>query len=53
MSGYIEGTDRGQMTLFPDQLEDWIGRTTRSAWLIFSWTRSIWQSWALVVRLRR
>ena len=25
MSGYIEGTDRGQMTLFPDRLEDWIG----------------------------
>jgi transposase len=24
MSGYIEGTDRGQMTLFPDRLEDWI-----------------------------
>jgi transposase len=25
MSGYIEGTDRGQVTLFPDRLEDWIG----------------------------
>ena len=25
MSGYIEGTDREQMTLFPDRLEDWIG----------------------------
>ena len=25
MSGYIEGTDRGQMTLLPDRLEDWIG----------------------------
>ena len=25
MSGYIEGTDRGQMTLFPDRLEDWVG----------------------------
>ncbi len=25
MSGYIEGTDRGQSTLFPDRLEDWIG----------------------------
>ena len=25
MLGYIEGTDRGQMTLFPDRLEDWIG----------------------------
>ena len=25
MSGYIEGTDRGQTTLFPEQLEDWIG----------------------------
>ena len=24
MSGYIEGTDRSQATLFPDQLEDWI-----------------------------
>ena len=24
MSGYIEGTDRGQSTLFPDRLEDWI-----------------------------
>jgi len=25
MSGYIEGTDRGQTTLFPDRLEDWVG----------------------------
>ncbi len=25
MSGFIEGTDRGQTTLFPDRLEDWIG----------------------------
>ena len=25
MSGFIEGLDRGQMTLFPDRLEDWIG----------------------------
>lgn len=24
MSGYLEGTDRGQTTLFPDRLEDWI-----------------------------
>jgi hypothetical protein len=24
MSGYIEGTDRDQTTLFPDRLEDWI-----------------------------
>ncbi len=25
MSGYIEGTDRGQSTLFPDRLDDWVG----------------------------
>ncbi len=25
MSGYIEGVDRNQVTLFPDRLEDWIG----------------------------
>ena len=25
MSGYIEGTDRSQVTLFPDRLEDWVG----------------------------
>ena len=24
MSGYIEGAERGQATLFPDRLEDWI-----------------------------
>ena len=24
MSGYIEGVERGQVTLFPDRLEDWI-----------------------------
>lgn len=24
MSGYMEGTDRGQTALFPDRLEDWI-----------------------------
>ena len=25
MSGYIEGIEREQVTLFPDRLEDWIG----------------------------
>jgi len=25
MSGYIEGIERGQATLFPDRLEDWVG----------------------------
>jgi transposase len=25
MARYIEGSDRGQVTLFPDRLEDWIG----------------------------
>ena len=25
MSGYIEGADREQATLFPERLEDWIG----------------------------
>ncbi len=25
MSGFIEGTARGQTALFPDRLEDWIG----------------------------
>lgn len=25
MAGFIEGVDRGQMVLFPDRLEDWIG----------------------------
>ena len=25
MSGYIEGADREQDTLFPERLEDWIG----------------------------
>ncbi|MBZ0162848.1 MAG: IS1182 family transposase [Notoacmeibacter sp.] len=25
MSGYIKGVDRGQITLFPERLEDWIG----------------------------
>ncbi|WP_371038791.1 hypothetical protein [Rhodosalinus sp. FB01] len=25
MSGYIEGTDRGQSTLFPERLDDWVG----------------------------
>jgi len=25
MSGYIEGVERGQATLFPERLEDWIG----------------------------
>ena len=25
MSGYIEGVDRDQVTLFPERLEDWIG----------------------------
>ena len=25
MAGFIEGIDRGQSTLFPERLEDWIG----------------------------
>jgi hypothetical protein len=25
MKRFIEGTDRGQSTLFPEYLEDWIG----------------------------
>jgi len=25
MSGYIEGVDRDQETIFPERLEDWIG----------------------------
>ena len=25
MGRFIEGVDRGQVTLFPDRLEDWIG----------------------------
>jgi hypothetical protein len=29
MSGFIEGTDGGQMTLFPDRLEDWISSAVR------------------------
>ncbi|GAA4219086.1 hypothetical protein GGQ68_003677 [Sagittula marina] len=24
MSGYIEGADRDQVSLFPDRMEDWI-----------------------------
>lgn len=26
MSGFIEGIDRKQTTLFPDRVEDWIGQ---------------------------
>lgn len=29
MAGYIEVTDRGQVTLFPDRLQDWIGEDIR------------------------
>ncbi len=25
MKRFVEGVDRGQVTLFPDRLEDWIG----------------------------
>jgi len=25
MKRFVEGVDRGQSTLFPDRLEDWIG----------------------------
>ena len=25
MAGFIEGVDRGQSTLFPERLEDWVG----------------------------
>lgn len=53
MLDYIEGTDRGQMTLFPDRLEAGSARIFQSASLIFLWSRSILQDWAMVVCLRR
>jgi hypothetical protein len=28
MRRFVEGTDRGQSTLFPECLEDWIGEDT-------------------------
>jgi hypothetical protein len=29
MKRFVEGADRGQSTLFPECLEDWIGEDTR------------------------
>ncbi len=29
MKRFVEGVDRGQSTLFPDRLEDWIGDDNR------------------------
>jgi transposase len=33
MKRFVEGTDRGQSTLFPECLEDWIGENN-SVWVI-------------------
>jgi hypothetical protein len=52
VSGYFEGTDRGQTTLFLYRLEGWVDRDNPSAWSTFSCTRSFFQSLVLVVRLR-
>jgi hypothetical protein len=31
MKRFVEGTDRGQSTLFPEHLEDWIDENTIEA----------------------
>jgi hypothetical protein len=31
MRRFVEGADRGQSTLFPDRLEDWIGEDKGNA----------------------
>ena len=41
---FVEGVDRGQTTLFPECLEDWIGEDNQFAWS----TNSIWPSLGLV-----
>ena len=45
MRRFVEGADRGQVTLFPDCLEDWIGEDNPVRVIdIFVATNSIWPS---------
>ena len=44
MRRFIEGTDRGQSTLFPEILEDWIGGDNPVRVIEFLSTDSIWRS---------
>jgi hypothetical protein len=34
MRRFVEGTDRGQSTLFPEYLEDWIGEDPKRTWKV-------------------
>ncbi len=46
MKRFVEGTDRGQSTLFPERLEDWIDENNPVQSSTSLLTSSIWQSWA-------
>ena len=54
MLGYIEGMDRGQATLFPDRLEDWIGEDNPVRVIdLFVDERSTLRGWDLGARFRQ
>ena len=53
MKRFIEGLDRTQSTLFPDRLEDWVGKTIRSVLLTSLLMNWIWAAWGSAVLIRR
>ena len=53
MKRFVEGTDRGQSTLFPECLEDWIDENNPVRVIDVLWTNSTSESWGLMVLLPR
>jgi hypothetical protein len=47
MAGFVEGVDRGQSTLFPALLDDYVSKTILCVRSTYSWTDLIWTSSAL------
>jgi hypothetical protein len=39
MAGYVEGVDRGQSTLFPDRLDDFVKPSATASWSL-GWSGS-------------
>ena len=53
MKRFVEGTDRGQATLFPECLADWIEENNAVQVIDALLTNSIWRSWDLMGSLPR
>ena len=53
MSGFIEGVDRDQVSLFPDRLEDWIDEDHLVRVVDLFVDQFIWRALALSARRMR